>query len=66
MRPLEPRARLPRRIGMERRTIALLVLLVAVFGLWAIYMPKPTGFDDSWQCPTHGMASAWVCIKKPQ
>ena len=51
---------------MERRTIALLVLLVAVFGLWAIYMPKPTGFDDSWQCPTHGMASAWVCIKKPQ
>ena len=49
---------------MEYRTLALLVVLVLAFAASTILMPKSTGFDDSWECPTLGKASAWVCIKK--
>jgi hypothetical protein len=48
---------------MEYRTVALLVVIVLAFAASTILMPRPTGFDDSWECPA--LASAWVCIKKP-
>jgi hypothetical protein len=51
---------------MEYRTLALLVVLVIAFAASTILMPKPASIDDpQWECPTHGRASAWACVRKP-
>ena len=51
---------------MEYRTMALLVVLVLAFAASTILMPKPASIDDpQWECPTHGRASAWACVRKP-
>jgi hypothetical protein len=51
--------------SMEYRTLALLVVLVLAVAAWAIFSPKPTSINDpAWDCPTHGKASTWSCVKK--
>ena len=50
---------------MEKRTWALLVVLVAALAAWAIYRPKPTSLDDpNWICPTGVKTSSWDCMRK--
>jgi hypothetical protein len=49
---------------MEKRTIALLVVLVLAIAAWNAFMPKVTGFDSSWECPNLGSGGAAVCIRK--
>jgi hypothetical protein len=49
---------------MEQRTITLLVVLVLTIAAWNAFMPKVTGFDNSWECPNLGSGAARVCIKK--
>jgi hypothetical protein len=51
---------------MEYRTVALLVAIVLAIAAWSAFMPKVTGFDDSWHCPNLGDGGAAVCIKKQQ
>ena len=49
---------------MEYRTLALLVMIVLAVAAWSAFMPRTTGFDDSWECPNLGDGAAKVCIKK--